>query len=143
MSSLDKMSSRYISWDFISSQELTLSLLCIIFIHKQCDNQQFTMKVIHVIFKKTYWINVFKFTIESNDSMFFNYSYYTQWTPKNYNNSGESSEFYTNKLSRHMEWKAKIIIINWNENETEMNSKENERGDMIWMISNLWRSFLL
>lgn len=30
-----------------------LFLLCIIFIHKQCDNQQFTIKVIRVILKET------------------------------------------------------------------------------------------
>lgn len=115
MSSLDKMSSRYISWDFISSQELTLSLLCITFIHKQCDNQQFTMKVIRVIFKKTYWINVFKFAIESNDAMFFNYSYYTQWTPKI--TTIREKALNSTLINSVGTWngRQKIIIINQNE----------------------------
>lgn len=34
-------------------------------------------------------------------------SYTTPSDTEDYNNSGESSEFYTNKLSRHMEWKTK------------------------------------
>lgn len=86
--------------------------------------------MICVILKKTWFINVFKIAIESN-------GYLTLYilhpvNTKNYNNSGESSEFYTNKLSRHMEWKAKIIISNLNEkwNRNEFQGKWKRRHDL-------------
>lgn len=53
MSSLDEnvIPLHTVGFHFITGANLFL--LSIIFLHKQCDNQQFTLKVICVILKKT------------------------------------------------------------------------------------------